>query len=222
MKLKPIIVLIVFVGVIAMFAGGMIGTTDLTPDTPPADGNNTLFNAGAAPNPANPSNSPCISPYTIRQGDTLSRIGQACGLRVNDLLAANPGILNPNMISPGQQIQIPALNAPTAVLPAATTAPVNLLPANQAPAPVTGLRPGGTLHTTIKGLPPSTPVKISIGKIGGNPLLIDEAITGADGQLVLHVAIPTSAKPGEMWFISAVTTGSTRIQVTSAPFEIEK
>lgn len=45
--------------------------------------------------------------YTIKKGETLSKIATAHGLTLEELLAANPAIKNPNKISEGQQIIIP-------------------------------------------------------------------------------------------------------------------
>jgi hypothetical protein len=45
--------------------------------------------------------------YTIKRGDTLSKIATANGLTLDELLAANPAIKDPNKIGLGQQIIIP-------------------------------------------------------------------------------------------------------------------
>ena len=45
--------------------------------------------------------------YTIRAGDTLNAIARRNNITLNALLAANPQIKNPDMISVGQQICIP-------------------------------------------------------------------------------------------------------------------
>lgn len=45
--------------------------------------------------------------YTVRSGDTLSRIAQNHNVTVNELLAANPAITNPSLIFIGQKITIP-------------------------------------------------------------------------------------------------------------------
>ena len=56
---------------------------------------------GSAPAPA-PSSS-----YTVRSGDTLSGIATRHGVSLSALTAANPQIRNPNLIHPGQKINIP-------------------------------------------------------------------------------------------------------------------
>ena len=63
---------------------------------------------GSAPAPA-PSSS-----YTVRSGDTLSGIAARHGVSLSALTAANPQIRNPNLIHPGQKINIPGGGKPTA------------------------------------------------------------------------------------------------------------
>lgn len=46
-------------------------------------------------------------PYTIQPGDTLFRIAARFGITVRDLLAANPQITRPDLLYPGQVIDIP-------------------------------------------------------------------------------------------------------------------
>ncbi|HEY8212464.1 MAG TPA: LysM peptidoglycan-binding domain-containing protein [Myxococcaceae bacterium] len=46
--------------------------------------------------------------YTVKSGDNLSRIAQQHGTSLKQVLAANPQFQkNPNLIKPGQQVQIP-------------------------------------------------------------------------------------------------------------------
>lgn len=45
--------------------------------------------------------------YKVVKGDTLSKIAKKYGTTVNDIVAANPAIKNPNLISVGQAIVIP-------------------------------------------------------------------------------------------------------------------
>jgi LysM domain-containing protein len=49
--------------------------------------------------------------YTIKKGDTLTKVAKAHGLTLDELLAANPSIKNPNKVSEGQQIVIPVPDA---------------------------------------------------------------------------------------------------------------
>lgn len=46
--------------------------------------------------------------YTVKAGDTLSDIAKANNVSVDELMRANPGITNPDVIRAGQNINIPA------------------------------------------------------------------------------------------------------------------
>ena len=56
-----------------------------------------------------PTQAPAATPivYTIKKGDVLSKIATNHGITLEQLLAANKSIKNPNRISEGQQIVIP-------------------------------------------------------------------------------------------------------------------
>jgi LysM repeat protein len=103
-KVKLFFVLLFFLFFIALFAGGAVGDMDLTPDTPP-DPNRPTSVAPAFM--TNNSNNRCGREYTVRSGDTLSAIARDCGITLQELLAANPTIANPNLIQVNQRINIP-------------------------------------------------------------------------------------------------------------------
>jgi nucleoid-associated protein YgaU len=65
--------------------------------------------ASAVPASLEPTAPPAATPsvYTIKKGDTLSKIAAAHGVTIEDLMAANPTIKDPNKIALGQQIVIP-------------------------------------------------------------------------------------------------------------------
>jgi spore coat assembly protein SafA len=48
-----------------------------------------------------------VSAYKVRAGDNLSQIATRHGVKLEALLEANPQIRNPNLIYPGQQINLP-------------------------------------------------------------------------------------------------------------------
>jgi hypothetical protein len=71
---------------------------------------------GGSPSPSiaasasvEPTATPAATPilYRIKKGETLSKIATAHGVTLEQLLAANPDIKNPNKISEGQEITIP-------------------------------------------------------------------------------------------------------------------
>jgi hypothetical protein len=54
-----------------------------------------------------PQPAPTAQVYVIKQKDTLSKVATRFGITLDELLAANPDIKNPDKISIGQQIIIP-------------------------------------------------------------------------------------------------------------------
>ncbi len=52
---------------------------------------------------------------TVRSGDTLSGIAQRHGVSLGELLRANPQIKNPDLIYPGQQLNLPGWNGQSGV-----------------------------------------------------------------------------------------------------------
>lgn len=49
-----------------------------------------------------------MTTYKVVSGDTLWKIASKCGIKLSDLLAANPQITNSTLIFPGQIINIPS------------------------------------------------------------------------------------------------------------------
>ncbi|GEM_PF-1775544 len=71
--------------------------------------------ATAAPSPsASPAPTPGATPriYRVRPGDTLSGIAGQVGRTVGQILAANPGLTDPNALEAGDRLVIPEKNAP--------------------------------------------------------------------------------------------------------------
>jgi len=71
------------------------------------------------PPPATATSVGCPNPYTVKQGDWIYQIARNCQVDPSAIVAANPGI-NPNFISPGQQLNMPAPG--TGPVPPATAA----------------------------------------------------------------------------------------------------
>jgi uncharacterized protein YkwD len=79
---------------------------------------------------------PCT--YTVRPGDTLGKIAARNGTTVSAIRAANPALSNPNVISVGQQLVLPACAASstaTSSTAAATSAPAAPAAAPRAQSP---------------------------------------------------------------------------------------
>jgi LysM repeat protein len=79
------------------------------------------------------------STHTVRAGDTLSGIAASAGVSLSRVEAANPQIVDPNLITVGELIQVPDGRSGTsaaapAEAPAAATAPAATAPAATAPA----------------------------------------------------------------------------------------
>ena len=49
--------------------------------------------------------------YTVKSGDTLSKIAREYGTTVNNIVSLNPSITNPNLIYPGEQLAIKTTNS---------------------------------------------------------------------------------------------------------------
>jgi len=65
------------------------------------------------------------SGYTVKSGDTLWDIAKARGISLQSLIAANPQISNPDLIYPGQNINIPGGgSSPAPVSPSSSAGPV--------------------------------------------------------------------------------------------------
>ncbi|HSY52459.1 MAG TPA: LysM peptidoglycan-binding domain-containing protein [Thermoanaerobaculia bacterium] len=93
------------------------------------------------------------STYTIAPGDTFSAISAKTGVGMNDLLAANPHITDPNKIYAGQSLTIPGAKttSPTGTTPAATP----MTPPTMSTAPTT--QPAGTGSTSTNSPPSAVP-----------------------------------------------------------------
>lgn len=54
---------------------------------------------------------PTAGTYVVQRGDTMRIIADRMGVSLTSLIAANPGIWNPNLIYPGQVISLPSFGA---------------------------------------------------------------------------------------------------------------
>ncbi|MFE2410852.1 LysM peptidoglycan-binding domain-containing protein [Kitasatospora sp. NPDC059408] len=127
-----------------------IGDTDSADGIPgPKQLARLLADFGDAPAPQ----PPATRTITVRRGMTLGGIAVALGTTVAGLLSLNPQIDNPNRITEGQQITVPAASptaapATPAPEPSQNPAPVEPTP-TETPQPTPA--PGAATHTVVAG-----------------------------------------------------------------------
>ena len=77
----------------------------------------------------------CGATYTVQPGDWLSQIARRCDTTAEAIVALNPQIVNPDILDPGQVLQLPGADATTQynlnLRPVPTTAsqPIDVIPA---------------------------------------------------------------------------------------------
>ncbi len=76
-------------------------------DTPPQAGTAATGSAGSTKTTGTPFGQ-AGSSVTVKSGNTLSGIAATAGVKLADVIKANPQISNPNLIRPGQVIKIPS------------------------------------------------------------------------------------------------------------------
>lgn len=93
--------------------GGVIPTPDLmqptllpTPTTVGDTGQPVPTPEGGTTNGQTGGTGACSSPYTVKAGEWFLLIARNCGVTAGELQAANPGV-NPNLLRPGQVLNIP-------------------------------------------------------------------------------------------------------------------
>lgn len=145
--------------------------------------------------------------YIVQPGDTLFIIANKFGVTVNQLIAANPQLSNPNVIFPGDKICIPVTTPPVSACPTLTvgsTGPAvvrlqSLLLANGFnPGPIDGIFGPLTQQAVIN-------FQISRG-------LVPDGIVGVLTWTALGVncqAPPTPTPPACSGFIYTVQPGDT-------------
>ena len=90
--------------------------------------------------------------YTVMSGDTMYKIAAQHGVSLDELLKANPGIVNPDLIFPGQVIEIPSPSIPGGISPELPPE----IPPGEPPAisPPGGMMPGMPPGGMMPGMPP--------------------------------------------------------------------
>lgn len=99
--------------------------------------------------------------YTIRKGDTLSAIARAQGMKMSDILKANPSMRDPNKIAAGGRLNLPGAKAAPAHAPATGTAkPAPVAKGAGLTAPDVEMKSGGALGKQLApGMMSPTPIK---------------------------------------------------------------
>jgi LysM repeat protein len=119
----------------------------------------------------------CSGSYTVVAGDSLSLIASRCSTTVNDLLALNTQITNPNLIFVGQVIQVTGTPSTT------TTTTTTVIPVTSTVTYTTVS--GDTLSSVAKRFDMNTSVLLSnnpnLQLASGQVLTISSSTVGASG-----------------------------------------
>jgi LysM repeat protein len=240
---KPLFVLLFFLLIIVVFASRAIGETDLTDggQSQGVRGESTFsseidYNVFAGESSSSSSastagqnsaaqgrpavNSPCGNSYTVKTGDTLSRIAQACAVSLQDLLAANASIKNPNVITVGQKIIIDKAAQAVNATATDTMEAAEMLLVAPAPTPIPGVKPGEAVTVAVQNFPPNAEVQVGIGEVGTNPEVIGIGTTDGNGVFKTSVNVPQKANAYEQWTVTITTVKQPHLKVTSEPFVI--
>lgn len=123
--------------------------------------------------------------YTVQPGDMLIDVATRFGISTQALLAANPQITNPNALTVGQRLRIPAQEASVTMAPRVGP-------------------PGTSLRVEAANFPGNTEVEIGVGRSSTDFEVVDTGTTDADGDLTTQVTIPEVARPNERWLVVAI------------------
>jgi LysM repeat protein len=150
--------------------------------------------------------------YIVQPGDYLSAIANTYGTSVAAILALNPQITDPNLIYPGEALQIPV---------GTVTSPV--IPLTGAYATVTpySVSPGSKIQVSVNGFPATTPILVSAHPVNSTQLEVNkDANTNANGKATVTLRIPSSLNGNysQSWVAQVYTTSGTNVNVTSNQF----
>ncbi len=252
--MRAFFILVLFFMVFLLVAVNTMAGVDLTPDTAAAAAAPAVSSPTSQPqdvqiqkNPATsqvavlvPVTGGCSDPYTVRSGDTLSKIAVNCSTTLAFLTQVNPQMPNVDCMYPGQQINIRnntaqqfapcrvAAAVRSEVVPVTASIPVVALPAACAcytgQVPVSGfypmLIPGSGLQVTALNFPPNTPVDVAIGPRATGYTVIASGVTDANGTLTTRIIIPSAPNSQTAWVVVVLTTTPAPMQIVSRPFTI--
>jgi hypothetical protein len=152
----------------------------------------------------------------VKSGDTMSALAKKAGVSLKAFIAANPQITNPNLIRPGQVLNVPGATPAAPAAPAAaapTSGPIpGFVPSTKFPA---GPRNPGGVGNVGPFLPieeeavvaPVTPTWTKAGTVqtANGPIDVDANGLAADGSKPVAAAAPSNP----------LNTGPTVAQVDS-------
>jgi murein DD-endopeptidase MepM/ murein hydrolase activator NlpD len=188
---KSLFIILALFLFIAIFAGNVVTTVNLTnTPLPPGGPTSDMLLPGGPAQPGLAGQGGCGGGYTVRSGDTLSSIAQGCGVTLQDLLAANPGLANPNVIHPGQVIVVPRPGPATPAAPATAAAPASTatpapLP-QDTPAPTVAPAVAATAELEMQLEPPISPAG-AMPAPGGSPKPPAMAVLHPGDTLNIHL-----------------------------------
>ncbi len=172
------------------------------------------------PSAAGPGTCPGGRSYSIGPGDTFYRLAQRFNVRLEDLLAANPGV-NPDQLQVGQRVCIPGVAPPSQEIgtPCAVALSMN---------PEAGLPPIVVAGSVMFSRPRNAPRNIAImtvAAVGLVDLTLPEGMTGYVGSVViaqgageppLRFSVPLRRCPAEPSEGSVPVWAGSR-QITAVP-----
>ncbi|MBI1297732.1 LysM peptidoglycan-binding domain-containing protein [bacterium] len=141
--------------------------------------------------------------YVVQSGDWLSIIAQNYNTTVEAIVAANPAIVNPNVLIVGQTILIPLSGgelAPSVVIQ-----------------PEAGL-PGSQVQVTISGYPTTTVLLVGLGEPETEPTISQTVTTDIQGAATTTFNVPADAQANQRYTVIAYVPVVDGARDTSAEF----
>ncbi len=149
--------------------------------------------------------STCGSSYVVQPGDWMVKIANYCGVSYSALLAANPQVLYPWLIYPGQVLNIPG-GIPT------TGASLSISPTSGAA--------GTTVNVTGGGFPANAVVRVGPAPNGAGGLISEKQVTAdGAGAFSTSVDMPSSASAGSQFVVRGFVPG-VGVDATSQVFTV--
>jgi LysM repeat protein len=129
--------------------------------------------------------------YVIQRGDRIDDVADALGVSVDELLAANPGLSQRDLV-PGREIRLGGSRRGRDD----RRGPPSRLDVAMAEDSVD---PGDVATIDIEGLPPKARVLVRAGPEGGRLRLESRGRADRSGAASIDIPVPDRARPGERW-----------------------